>query len=205
MPGVATRAEKENSMTRYVALLRGINVGGRKLIKMEELVRIFTSAGCRNTRTYILSGNVIFDSASTQAAALTNKIERALEKQLGFPVTVILRKLSQLEAIVRRNPFKRFATASDVVPFVVFLNADQQPKPKLPLISHTENLEIFEITDGAAFVVARRKKNGRFGFPNAVVEKQLGVIGTTRNWSSVNKVVSFAEKVVSPSPERKKR
>jgi uncharacterized protein (DUF1697 family) len=193
------------SMTSYVALLRGINVGGRKLIKMDELVRIFTSAGCKNTRTYIQSGNVIFDSMAAKSIALTNKIERALEKQLGYPVTVILRQLSGLEAIVRRNPFKKFATVPKVMLFVVFFKGDQQHKPKLPLISQTENLEIFDITDGAAFVVARRKKNGRVGFPNAVVEKQLGVVGTTRNWSTVNKIVSFAEKVVSTSPERKKR
>jgi uncharacterized protein (DUF1697 family) len=194
MPGVAIRAEKENWMTSYVALLRGINVGGRKLIKMDELVRIFTSAGCRNTRTYIQSGNVIFDSASTNLTALTKKIERALEKQLGFPVTVILTQLSELETIVRRNPFKKFAAVPEVMLFVVFFNGRANNKPKLPLISQTENLEIFDITDGVAFVVARRKKNGRVGFPNAVVEKQLGVVGTTRNWSTVNKIVKAAEK-----------
>jgi len=182
-------------MTRYVALLRGINVGGRKLIKMEELVRIFTSAGCQNVRTYIQSGNVIFDSASTNSTALTNKIERTLQKQLGYPVTVILRKLSELEAIVRRNPFKKFAKASDAVPFVVFLNGDPQDKPKMPLMSQTENLEVLEIKDGVAFILARPKKDGRFGYPNAFVEKQLGVAGTTRNWNTVNKIVKAAENV----------
>jgi uncharacterized protein (DUF1697 family) len=182
-------------MTRYVALLRGINVGGRKLIKMAELVRIFTNAGCQNTRTYIQSGNVIFDSAAANSSALTNKIERTLQKELGYPVTVILRKLSDLEAIVRRNPFKKFAKALDAYPFVVFLRGDPQHKPKLPLLSQIENLEVFEIKDGVAFIIARRKKDGRSGNPNAFVEKQLGVPGTTRNWNTVNKIVKAAENV----------
>jgi len=181
-------------MTTWVALLRGINVGGRKLIKMPELVRIFAGAGCKNVRTYIQSGNVIFDSASSSPTALTRKIERTLEAELGFHVTVILKKLSELEAIVRRNPFRKFAKASDVMLSVVFFKGEAQHQPKLPWVSKTENLEVFEITDGAAFIVHHRKKNGWFGFPNAVVEKGLGVVGTTRTWGTVNKIVKAAEK-----------
>src|ERR1043166_875975 len=122
MPGVMTRVEKQNSGTTYVALLRGINVGGRKLIKMDQLVQIFTAAGCRNTRTFIPSGNVIFDSSSKDTQNLTSKIERALEAELGYPVTVILKQLAQLKSIVKRNPFKKFATETEAVPFVVFFN-----------------------------------------------------------------------------------
>ena len=65
-------------MTRYIAFLRGINVGGQKLIKMEELTRIFTAAGFKNARTYIQCGNVIFDSGSANAIRLRKKIEKAL-------------------------------------------------------------------------------------------------------------------------------
>ena len=69
----------------------------------------------------------------------------------------------------------------------------------------TENLEVFEIKDRTAFVVSRRKKNGWFGFPNAFVEKQLGVPGTTRNWNTVNKIVWFAEIVDGKLAKRKKK
>ena len=181
-------------MNKYVALLRGINVGGYKLIKMQDLVRIFESAGCKNVRTFQQAGNVIFDSRSANTASLTKKIERALQKDLGYHLPVILRSLGQLQEIVSRDPFKRFAKATDVMFLVVFLAKNPHDQPALPIISKTENVEIFEITDGAAFVVSRRKKNGWFGFPNGVVEKSLQVVATTRQWRTVQKVVAAAVK-----------
>ena len=180
-------------MDTYIALLRGINVGGHKLIKMQELVRIFTSAGCKNVRTFQQAGNVIFESRSANAKSLTTKIERALEKDLGYRVPVILRTLTELQELVRRDHFKKFAKAEDVMLCVVLLAEDPREKPQLPLISKTENVEIFEIADGAVFAVSRRKKNGWFGYPHAVVEKALGVVGTTRQWKSLQKIVKAAE------------
>lgn len=180
-------------MNRYVALLRGINVGGHKLIKMQELVRIFTGAGCKNVRTFQQAGNVIFESRSANVNSLTRKIESALENDLGYHVPVILRRLSELQSIVRRDRFKKFAKAEDVMLCVVLLAADPKERPALPLISKTENVEIFKIADSAAFAVSRRKKNGWFGYPHAVVEKALGVVGTTRQWKSLQKIVKAAE------------
>ena len=179
---------------RYVAFLRGINVGGRKLIKMEELARIFTGAGLKNVRTYIASGNVIFESGSTNETALRKKIEKVLRQTLGYEVTVVLLTLGELESIVTRNPFKRRASGAGVVQYVVLLADEPKSKIQIPLISTTENLEVFEVTDRAAFIILRRKKNGRSGYPNNFVEKQLGVAGTTRNWSTLKKILQAAEK-----------
>jgi len=176
----------------YVALLRGINVGGNKLIKMKELTRIFTDAGLKNVRTYIASGNVIFESGSANTAALNRRIEKALQKALGYDVTVVLRTLSEIESIVNRNPFRKYEASKDVMLCVVFLANEPTTKPKLPLVSLTENLEVFEVAEGTACVVSRRKKTGWFGFPNNFVEKQLSVAGTTRQWSSVKKLLKFA-------------
>ena len=181
-------------MTTYVALLRGINVGGHKLIKMQDLVRIFVGAGCKKVRTFQQAGNVIFESRASNVNHLTTKIERALENDLGYRVPVILRRLSELQEMVRRDRFKKFAQAEEVMLCVVLLAADPKEKPALPLISKTENVEIFEIAEGAAFAVSRRKKNGWFGYPHAVVEKALGVVGTTRQWKSLQKIVKAAAK-----------
>ena len=178
----------------YVALLRGINVGGRKLIKMKELGRIFTDAGLKNVRTYIASGNVIFESGSANRAGLTRKIEKALKKTLGYEVTVVLRTLSEIESMVIRNPFKKYEASKDVMLCVVFLANEPKIKPKLPLVSLTDKLEVFAVAEGTACVVSRRKKTGWFGFPNNFVEKQLSVTGTTRQWSSVKKLLEFAGK-----------
>jgi len=181
-------------MTRYVALLRGINVGGRRLIKMDELVRICSGAGLRNVRTFIASGNVIFESASANKAALTRKIEKALNQELGYEVTVILRTLSELEALVRRNPFQGRPSGKNVMQFVVFLGDEPKNIITIPLISTTEKFEVFAVIDGAAFILSRRKKTGWFGFPNNFVEKQFGVAGTTRNWSTINKIIKAVER-----------
>ena len=181
-------------MIRYVAFLRAINVAGQKLIKMEELARIFTAAGFRNVRTYIQSGNVIFDAASANAARVRKKIEKTLQSILGYEVTVILRPLADIEAIVKRNPFRKVNSLPEVMLFVVFLSDEPKLEPKLPLVSKSENVEVFEVKDRAAFVASRRKKNGWFGFPNKFVEKELGVSATTRNWSTVNKILKVAEK-----------
>lgn len=180
-------------MVRYVAFLRAINVGGRKLIRMEDLTRVLLRAGLANVRTYIQSGNVIFDSEETDATALAKRIENALLKALGHEVTVVLRTNTELENILEPNSFKRVKPGDDVMLFVTFLASQPSRKPRLPLISTTEKLEAFQIRGGAAFIVARRKKNGRFGFPNNFVEKALGVSATTRNWSTVSKIAALAK------------
>jgi uncharacterized protein (DUF1697 family) len=190
---LSTRLDKGDLPMVYVALLRGINVGGQKLIKMKELARIFTDAGLKNVRTYIASGNVIFESGSANKAALNRRIEKALQQTLGYEVTVVLRTLSEIESIVKRNPFKKYEASKDVMLCVVFLANEPKTKPKLPLVSMTDNLEVFEVAEGMACVVLRRKKTGWFGFPNNFVEKQLSVAGTTRQWRSVTKLLKFAE------------
>lgn len=177
----------------YVAFLKGINVGGRKLLKMEQIVRILTGAGFKNVRTYIQCGNVFFESRSANRTALTNKIEKALRQALGYEVTVVLRSLSELESIVTRNPFKRRASGADVMQCVVFLADEPANKTQVPIISTTEKLEVFAVADRAVFTIARRKKTGWFGFPNNFVEKQFGVLGTTRQWSTVKKILKAAQ------------
>jgi len=180
-------------MITYVAFLRGINVGGHNLIKMADLVRIFTKAGCREVRTYIQSGNVIFSSALTDIDDLTRKLEAALKRDVGYHVPMILKTLPELKSIVRRDPFKKFATETDAVCFVVFFRGQVQPQLRFPLTSTTDNLDVLAAKDGAAFVIARRKKNGQCGFPNGFVEKQFGLPATTRNWSTLNKIIKAAE------------
>jgi uncharacterized protein (DUF1697 family) len=180
-------------MHTYIAFLRGINVGGQKLIKMQELLRIFSAAGCKNVRTYQQAGNVIFESRSTSRKNLTKKIEAALEADLGYRVPIIVRSISELQQLISFNPFKKFTRSKEMMLLVVFLAEDPDQKPTLPFVSSTENVEIFDVADSVAFCLARRKKNGWFGFPNGVVEKAFKVVATTRQWSTVQNVVKAAE------------
>ncbi len=179
-----------SEIVRYVAFLRGINVGGNKLIKMEALAAAFTAAGFRNVKTYIASGNVIFDSRA-KPDALAKKIERKLLQTFGHQIAVMVFPLADLQALVKRSPFKRVKRDKDVMLFVILLRSEVPPV-KLPLESKTENFKVIAIQDRAAFMVARRKKTGWFVYPNNFIEKEFRVAATTRNWSTVEKVVMAA-------------
>jgi uncharacterized protein (DUF1697 family) len=89
----------------YVALLRGINVGGRHSLKMATLREVIEAAGGTKVETYIQSGNVVFGHAARTAGPLTTKLAAAITKAAGFPVPVILRTGAELAAVVADNPF----------------------------------------------------------------------------------------------------
>ena len=180
-------------MNKYVALLRGINVGGNKLIKMADLREVFTQSGFKNVRTYIQSGNVIFETRDTNAEKVTKKIEKAIYKSLGHEVTVILRTVGELRTVVKGNPFKSVESEENVMRFVTFLAAEPLNAPRTPFVIAKENAEILAIRNRTAFLACRRKPNGMFSFPNAFIEKDLGVASTTRNDRTVAKLLALAQ------------
>ena len=176
-------------MIKYVTFLRAINVGGRNIIKMEALRGMFESMGFTNVESYIQSGNIIFESRQKTLTSLRSKIETALKNSLGYEVGVSVVSASDLAAIVEQDPFKDVDADEDVMLFVTFLSSEPLATPKLPLTSEKENVEVIALHGRAAFIVSRRKKNGMFGFPNNFIEKAWGVSGTTRNWSTVKKLM----------------
>jgi len=179
-------------MITYIALLKGINVGGKNLIKMESLIESFESLGLQNVRSYIQCGNIVFQTRAAAGENLRRKIEKKLSKTFGNDAHVILKTVADLESLVKQNPFKKTPVNRDTMLCVAFLANSPAAPPRLPLQSQTEKLELIAIKEQAAFVVARRKHTGWFGFPNNFVEKELGVIATTRQWSTVGKIVKFA-------------
>jgi len=174
---------------KYIAFLRGINVSGQKIIKMENLREMFSSFGLKNVTTYIQSGNVLFETAKTNAQTLTKKIESGLQKAFGYDVTVILRTVDEVAEIVKLNPFKNIQPDADVGLYVTFIAEELNPKPKLPLFSKQKDVEIIGMNNCDAFCLALPVKNGRYGFPNVFIEKEFRVLATTRNWTTVRKVV----------------
>ncbi len=176
---------------KYIALVRAINVGGKNLLKMDVLRALCESAGLKNVKTFLQAGNVTFESTSKNPALLVSRIQKQLAASMG-ELKVFVLPLAELAKITRLDPFKRIE-AGDVMLCVVFFADEPARLPKLPVKSN-DNLELIAVRDGVAFVVARRKPNGWFGFPNGFVEKQLGVTATTRQWSTIKKLVAFAEK-----------
>ncbi len=178
-------------MTGYVAFLRGINVGGRGVLKMQELARMFASAGCEKVKTYIQSGNVVFEARAGDLDRLHRKIEKRLRDHLGVEVKVMLRTSREIENLVSLDPFERAGRDPKVKRYVAFLYGKPHSRPVLPLISAKEGIEVFLVKNLEAFSLSREVK-GRYGFPNNFIEKQLGVPATTRNWNTVGKIAALA-------------
>ena len=179
-------------MTGYVAFLRAINVGGRSMVKMDALKKAFDEAGCHDARTYIQSGNVVFECEASRAPSVFRNIHARVRPLLGREATILFRTLDELRRLVRANPFKAVPSGRDKKLYVTFLVEAPSKKPKASLASAQEALGVVGMKGLDVFVVSGRKKSGFYGFPNNFIEKELGVLGTSRNWSTVSKIVDFA-------------
>jgi uncharacterized protein (DUF1697 family) len=178
-------------MTRYVAFLRGINVGGKNIIKMEDLNAVFVKMGCENVKTLIQSGNVIFDSTVSDSAALEKKIAKSLSARFNYEAVLMLRKMSEIENIINLDPFKKITVTPKIKFYVAFLSGKLKPSPKLPLVNEKEGLELLCVVNKDAFLLSKEIKNGRYGFPNSFIEKEFDVEATTRNWNTIAKLITY--------------
>ena len=178
-------------MISYVAFLRSINVGGNNLIKMDDLATMFGSAGLSKVKTYIQSGNVLFESAERNIEKLRTKIENHLEKTIGKRITVILRTRENIDAIINLDPFKGQVYGTETKFYVCFLDRKPEFDKILPLQNEKEALILIRILDCDAFLISLPKEEGHFGFPNPFIEKELKVISTARNWTTVKKIAAL--------------
>jgi uncharacterized protein (DUF1697 family) len=181
-------------MVRYVALLRGINVSGQKIIKMELLKQIFEKLGFENVKTYIQSGNVIFDSKITDLHFLSEKIEKQLLISLGYNITVFIRSLSELKDIIENNPFK----SSDRIDhntsmYVSFLSEMPNEAAKEKLFLTNNNIELFNIRNREVYCLRLIKNDGKTKYNLYSLEKIIGMPATTRNITTINKLLTFME------------
>lgn len=173
---------------RYVALLRGINVGGKNIIKMESLKKSFESEGFTNVKTLIQSGNVLFDSKSDNIAALTKRIENKLLEDYRSEIKTMIRSIFEIEEIIKQNPFKGRENDKNTKLYVCFLYENILSNKIIPPSSDKEAVEITHIGKKEIFLISFPTKNGRYGFPNNFVEKELKSFSTARNWNTVKKL-----------------
>lgn len=176
-------------MIKYAAFLRGVNVGGHHIVKMEELRRIFAALDAvENVKTYIQSGNVIFEtSAATDSAALAEKIEQELGAALGFEVKTMLRTFAELEEIAAANPFKEPEAGAKT--YVCFLSAAPDAEAKNSLLALANDFEAFRFRSREMYCLIRPGKPGKELFSNNFIEKRLKVAATTRNTATVDKIL----------------
>lgn len=177
-------------MARYVAFLRGINVSGHNLVKMDVLKEIFTMPGIKNIVTYIQSGNVVFDVKETSNTELEQKIEKKLLKELGFAVRTLVRSLTEIEEVIAANPFGTSSENSNLKLYVTLLEtipAEEKTSTLLAFCNTGE--EQMHIAGTALYFLTPSYGNTKFS--NNFVEKKLGVAATTRNWATMNKVITL--------------
>lgn len=178
----------------YVAFLRGINVGGHKLIKMQELSRMFESFGLKHVKTIIASGNVMFESSEKNESPLARNIEKRLQEQLGYRVDVMLRSLSAIEEILLKNPFQKIKCGNDIKLYVTFLAEETPHKLKLPFKSSKKDFEIVSMSGREVFSLSFKTSDGRFGNSAGFIEKEFKVPATTRNWNTLRRIMECGKK-----------
>ena len=172
-------------MTRYIALLRGINVGGIRKILMNDLRHLFISLDFSDAITYIQSGNVIFRSASREdTTKLANRIEQSIFKSFGFEVPVIVITSEELEKAISENPFLKQENPDIERLLITFLKETPEPDRIEKLKSYDDSPNRFQIVDNNIFLYCQGKySESKLG--NNLFESKLKVPATTRNWKTV--------------------
>jgi uncharacterized protein (DUF1697 family) len=176
----------------YIALLRGINVGGH-VVKMERLRQLFGELGFTDVRSYIQSGNVFFDTRETDRTALERRIEERLREALGYAVPACLRTVAELKDVVASDAFQDVEVTPDVRLCVVFSAEPIPHRLVLPLRSPKGDMEILRVTGRDAFMTWRIV-DGRPPAFQSFLEKTVGGRVTTRFFGTAAKILEAAKK-----------
>ncbi|MBV8981715.1 MAG: DUF1697 domain-containing protein [Acidimicrobiia bacterium] len=176
-------------MSTYVALLRGINLGSHNKVPMPALRTLVESLGYDDVSTYIQSGNVVL-TTSQSASAVGDKISKAIAKEFGFDVPVLVRNRSQLQKIVDGNPFA--AKAKDAGHLHVVFLAAKPPAAKVKKLTGADWGDDEVAVTGKEAYLHLPNGYGRANLNNMVVEKNLGVGATARNWRTTTKLLDLA-------------
>ena len=172
-------------MPIYISMLRGINVGGHKRIKMDKLRASFEALGFEQVKTYIQSGNVVFKASKLSTVALSKRIEENIISDFGFSVSVISRSSDEMAAAIERNPFLKERGIDHEKLHVMFLSEAPAPAAFKKLADLTAAPNQCRSVDKEIY----------FYLPNGVsqsvlmkspVDRILAVVTTTRNWRTVN-------------------
>jgi len=170
-------------MSTFIALLRGVNVIGKNMIRMPELARAFEKAGFRNIRTYIQSGNVIFRTDEETTALLSAKISKLIDSKFGLTIGVIVITPSELADIIAHNPFAKKPGIDLTRLHVTFLDRDAEPGKAEKMLSYHYPPD--EIIIGKRVVYGHCPEGyGHTKYHTNFIEKKLSARATSRNWNT---------------------
>ena len=174
---------------KYIAFLRGINVGGKNKIKMETLREMFAALGFENVKSYINSGNVIFETAKTDDNKLAAKIEKAIEKEFALNIKTMVRSIDEIEEIVKNNPFDG-QFENEKILHVFFLDEELPEEKRELLLSNNNENEMFAVRHREIFYLLHISFSDSL-MGKDYIGKKLKVSATARNWRTVNKVLEM--------------
>jgi uncharacterized protein (DUF1697 family) len=182
-------------MTIYISILRGINVSGQKLIKMDALRKSYENMGFHNVTTYLQSGNVIFTGNEFEINDLEQKISRQIEDDIGFEVPVIVLTIDKLQKIIENNPFFKDPDKDQVFLHVTFLSTKPDHFDRVTMEDKKQNGEEIFFTDIAVYLYCPNGY-GRTKLNNNFLEAKIKVGATTRNWKTTNELYKIAQQII---------
>lgn len=177
-------------MKTHLALLRGINVSGHNMIKMDVLKSVLENAGFQNVQTYIQSGNVFIDSEEENGASVGFKIKQEIFKELGLEVPVVVISKEELEACFNNNSFLKVKDCDTKKLYVAFISKELQG-------SAINDLKISQFKPDEAAIDKSRIYikyaigAGKTRLDQKYIEKKLNVVATIRNWNSVTAMLEI--------------
>jgi uncharacterized protein (DUF1697 family) len=190
-PADSGRIGEGRYMPVVIAMLRGINVSGHKPVKMEALRKSFEVLGFKHVRTYVQSGNVVFEAGKEVATDLEGRIEKMIRKDFGYEVPVLVRTAKEMEQVLQGNPLAGVEGIDETRLHVTFL-ADKALKSAArdleALVTKPEQIRV----SGREIYLYCPNGYGTSKISNTAIEKKLGVGATTRNWRSVNALVEMS-------------
>lgn len=178
-------------MSTFISMLRAINVGGQKMMRMEALQEIYAELGFNNVRTYVQSGNVIFECAEQDLLELNKRIEAQIEKACEYSVHVFIREPNDLRHVLTGNPFLNGRHEDPSKLHVTFLYQTPSEIALSKLLSPSETNDEFKLGEQAIYLFCPNGY-GKTKLSNSFFERKLGIPVTTRNWNTVNALYKMA-------------
>jgi uncharacterized protein (DUF1697 family) len=173
----------------WVALLRGVNVGGKHILPMKQLVGMFTEAQCVNVRSYIQSGNVVFTAPPKIAQNLPGLLGKEIEARFGFSAPMVLRNRDQMQKVARGNPFLKAGLAESTL-HVYFLADEPSAAAIKSLDPNRSPGDRFQVA-GREIYLHLPNGMGRSKLTSTYFDSKLSTVATARNWATVLKLLEM--------------
>jgi uncharacterized protein (DUF1697 family) len=187
---MAKRPPAAQSLSAHVLLLRGINVGGKNLLPMKELVRLVSGLGGREVVTYIQSGNVVLRAEPAVAAELPARLREQLQAGFGLSVPVVMRTAEQLRQVAEGNPF--LAAGDDPASLHVYFLGERPGAERVAGLDPERSPGDRFVVQGREIYLSLPSGMGRSRLTNDYFDGRLGTVSTARNWRTVLKLLELA-------------